>query len=92
MLRFKLAEVMAEYSFRKDKRIEWQEVSKATGIHRSTLSKMLNSRGYNSTTDNIDALCKFFECQVEDLMVYVPGDDGTAQRRSAPESSEPGSR
>lgn len=78
MIRFKLAEVMAEYSFRKGKRIEWQEVSKATGIHRSTLSKMVNSRGYNSTTDNIDALCKFFECKVEDLMVYVPADDRTA--------------
>lgn len=77
MIRFKLAEVMAEYSFRMGKRYEWQEVSKATGIHRSTLSKMVNSRGYNSTTDNIDALCRFFSCKVEDLMVYVP-DDPTA--------------
>lgn len=87
MIRFRLAEVMAEYSFRKGKRVEWQEVSKATGIHRSTLSKMVNSRGYNSTTDNIDALCAFFECRVEDLMVYVPEHGGTSRTKSAPESA-----
>lgn len=78
MIRFKLAEVMADYSFRKGKRVEWQEVSKTTGIHRSTLSKMVNLRGYNSTTDNIDLLCKFFECKVEDLMVYVPDEPAGA--------------
>jgi DNA-binding Xre family transcriptional regulator len=72
VIRFKLAEVMAEHAFAIGRRVEWQEVSSATGIHRSTLSKMLNTRGYNSTTDNIDSLCKFFGCRVEDLMVYVP--------------------
>jgi hypothetical protein len=33
---------------------------------------MLNSRGYNATTSNIDLLCRYFDCTVGDLLVYVP--------------------
>lgn len=72
MIRFKLAEAMAEFAFRQGRRIEWKEVSEATGIHRSTLSKFLNVRGYNATTDNLDRLCSYFGCQIQDLMVHVP--------------------
>lgn len=82
MIRFKLAELIAEHSFRVGRRVGWGEVSEATGVHRSTLSKMINSRGYNSTTDNIDALCRFFGCKVEDVMTYVPDASETAQPES----------
>lgn len=48
------------------------ELSEVTGINRVTISKMVNQRGYSTVTDNIDALCKFFECRVEDLMEHIP--------------------
>jgi DNA-binding Xre family transcriptional regulator len=79
MIRFKLSEAMAEYGFQAGRRVEWREVSEATGIHRSTLSKMLNTRGYNATTDSIDRLCAFFGCKVEDLMVHVPESQPAAE-------------
>ena len=47
------------------------ELSEATGINRGTLSKMVNQKGYSTVTNNIDLLCNFFDCQVEDLMEYV---------------------
>lgn len=78
MIRFRLAEVMAEYAFRNGKRVEWKDVAEATGVHRSTLSKLLNVRGYNASIDSIDRLCTYFQCRVEDLMVHVP-DEATAQ-------------
>lgn len=80
MIRFKLAELIAEHSFRAGRRVGWGEVSEATGVHRSTLSKMINSRGYNSTTDNIDALCRYFECKVEDVMIHVPDASETPRK------------
>jgi putative transcriptional regulator len=40
---------------------------------------MINTRGYNGTTDNIDALCRYFGCKVEDVMIYVPDVSETAQ-------------
>jgi putative transcriptional regulator len=66
---------MAEHVFRHGKRVDWKDVSDATGIHRSTLSKLLNVRGYNASVDSIDRLCTYFGCKVEDLMIHVP-DDG----------------
>jgi DNA-binding Xre family transcriptional regulator len=72
MIRFRLAEVMADHNFRNGTRVEWKDVAAATGVHRSTLSKMLNVRGYNASVDSIDRLCTFFQCRVEDLLVHVP--------------------
>lgn len=75
MIRFRLGELLTELNFRTGQRIEWQHVAKATGIHRTTLSKMLNIRGYNATTSNIDLLCKYFSCQVGDVIEYVPDEE-----------------
>jgi putative transcriptional regulator len=71
MIRYRLREVMADYQFKTGKRLTFDELAKATGIHRTTLSKIANIRSYNTTTDNIDRLCKYFQCQVGDLMEYV---------------------
>lgn len=71
MIRYRLREQMADYQFKTGKRLTFDELAKETGIHRTTLSKIANTRSYNTTTDNIDRLCGFFKCQVGDLMEYV---------------------
>lgn len=76
MIRFTLAQVMATHEIRMGRRVGWREVAEATGVHRTTLSKMLNPKGFNTTTNNIDALCAYFGCRVEDLMIYVPDPEG----------------
>lgn len=75
VIRYRLAELMAERTFREKRRVGWREVAEATGIHASTLSKMINSSGFNTTTDNIGALCRYFGCKVEDVMTYVADED-----------------
>ncbi len=62
---------MADHQFRTGKRITFEEIANETGIHRTTLSKIVNQRNYNTTTENIDKLCVFFKCQVSDLMEHV---------------------
>lgn len=71
MIRFKIRELLAEMEFKKNKRVTIKEVSEATGINRVTLSKLINQKGYSTTTENIDKLCDFFECQVQDVMQKV---------------------
>lgn len=71
MIRYRLRELMADYQFRTGSRLTFDELAKETGIHRTTLSKIANTRSYNTTTDNIDKLCQFFKCQVGDLMQHV---------------------
>lgn len=74
MIRFYLQELIAEKEFKDGKRVTVKEVSEATGINRATLSKMLHHKGYNTVTDNLDALCKYFECPLEKVAVFVQED------------------
>ena len=72
MLRFKIKEMIAKKEFDENRRITIAEVAEAAGIHRMTLSKMINQRGYNSGTENLDRLCDFFACRIEELVEHVP--------------------
>lgn len=75
MIRFRLKELLAEKGFQENRRVTLDEVSQETGIHRTTLSKIANQRGYNTGTENIDRLCAYFDCKVEDIIEYVPISD-----------------
>ena len=71
MIRFRLAELIADAQFKSGKRITLLEVSQATGINRMTLSRMANVRGYSTSTETIDKLCRYFKCQVGDIANYI---------------------
>jgi len=72
MIRFHIQNLLSEKQFKEGRRITINELSEATGINRVTLSKMINTRGYSTVTDNLDKLCAFFDCKIQDLAEYVP--------------------
>ncbi|GGZ72116.1 hypothetical protein GCM10008101_27950 [Lysobacter xinjiangensis] len=72
VLRYKLKALIADKEFAERRRITIQEVAEATGITRNTLSKMLNQHGAGVRTENLDRLCGYFACRIEDLVEYVP--------------------
>jgi len=72
MLRFKIKEMIGKREFHAGRRITIGEIAEAAGIHRMTLSKMINQRGYNAGTECLDKLCTYFDCRVEDLVEYIP--------------------
>lgn len=63
--------MISEKQFRENRRITMAEIAEATGVNRVTLSKMINQKGYSTVTDNLDKLCKFFECKLEDIASFV---------------------
>ena len=75
MIRFKLGEQLEKKQFRDSRRVTLQEVSDATGINRSTLSKILNQKGYSTGTDVLDRLCAYFGCSIADLAEHLPDSD-----------------
>jgi putative transcriptional regulator len=76
MIRYHLKALIADKEFQKGKRIRMEDIALDTGIHRTTLSKIVNVRGYNTTIDVVDKLCRYFDgCPVEKLMEYVPDSD-----------------
>ncbi|WP_298577233.1 helix-turn-helix transcriptional regulator [uncultured Luteimonas sp.] len=77
MIRFRLAELIADKAFKERRVVPLTEVADATGIHRATLSKMANHPGANIGTDIIDRLCKYFGCQPGELLTYVDEDIGS---------------
>jgi putative transcriptional regulator len=75
VIRFKLKELLAEKAFRDGKRINLDELSASTGVNKSTLSRISSVRGYNTTTDNIDMICRYFKCSVDQVIEYVPDEE-----------------
>jgi len=50
------------------------EVAQATGIHRATLSKIANERGYVTSSEYLERLCRYFGCSFDQLMELAPED------------------
>ena len=72
MILFRIIELVAEKEKREKRKVTLAEISEHTGVNRTSLSKMQNPDMKHSTsTSSIDALCRFFDCNVEDIMVYV---------------------
>ena len=72
MLRFKVSERISYKEFAERRRITVMEISEETGINRMTLSKLMNKHGANVQTDNLDKLCAYFGCKIEDLVEHLP--------------------
>lgn len=84
MLRYKLKERIADKEFRERRRVTIQEVAESTGITRNTLSRMLNQHGVSVRTENLDRLCAYFGCRIEEVVEYVEGPPGAV---SGPDKS-----
>lgn len=72
VIRFRFKELLADREFREKRVITIAEVATATGIHRATLSKIANEPGCNTVTDNLDRLCGYFGCRIEQLVEHIP--------------------
>lgn len=72
VIRYRLKELIADRSFRLGRIVTMEEVARETGIHRMTLSRMANIRGYVSRTDILDKLCEYFDCRLEELAQHIP--------------------
>lgn len=74
MIRFKLQKKLSDLAFAQGRRITLDEVAVSTGIHRTTLSRMNKPQGANVTTDNLDRLCHYLGCTLNELVEYVPSE------------------
>lgn len=72
MIRCRLAFLLAE------KKLKIADVSRDTGLNRSTLTAMYYETTQRIDLESVNALCRYFGCKVEDLFVYVPDGDGKA--------------
>jgi putative transcriptional regulator len=72
MIYIQIKEVMKARRLAWGRKITLAELAQATGISRMTLSRMINNQGYSTVTSHLDKLCQFFECELHELIRYVP--------------------
>lgn len=74
MIRNHFKRLLAELEFAQSRVITLREIAEATDVHRNTLTRFANDRNYNAGLDVVDRLCRYFKCEVSDLLEFV--DDG----------------
>ena len=69
MIKNHLSKLMGE------KRYTITEVSKVTGMSNTTISNLYNEKVKRLDFDTLEKLCKLFNCNVQDLIEYIPDEE-----------------
>ena len=79
MIYIQIKEVMKAKKLAWGRKITLSELANSTGISRMTLSRMINNQGYSTVTHHLDKLCAYFECELHELIKYVPDSQSSLQ-------------
>lgn len=83
MITLQLKDLIASSKIRWGRNVTLTEISSKSGISRMTLHRMLGQADYSYSSNHLDKLCEFFECEIQDLVKYVPPSQvGDAAHRS----------
>ena len=71
MIRFRLKELIAEKEFQEGRNITLEEVAREAGVHRTTLSRISNIKGYVTNTEVLDKLCTYFGVNTNEVAEHI---------------------
>ncbi len=69
MIRIKLSEVMGRH------RVSQAELIRRAGIRPNTVSSLYHEKAKRLRLENLNKLCRVLNCQVSDLLEYVPDEE-----------------
>ncbi len=69
MIKINLSRVLGE------KRITQKELSEKTNIRRATINAYYHEYIKRINISDLDEMCKFLECKLDDLITYLPDTD-----------------
>ncbi|BDM64469.1 hypothetical protein NFHSH190041_19210 [Shewanella sp. NFH-SH190041] len=72
MIRYKIHELIAAQPIRNGRKVTLSFLAEQVGVQSSAMSKIANNKGYNTSMTTIDALCRFFDCKIDDVVEYIP--------------------
>lgn len=70
MIHSRLRSLISQKEMRENRRITYREIAGATRIPASTISRLVGDQMTRFETDTLAALCKYFECNVGDILDY----------------------
>lgn len=71
MLKCKLKDLKEDMEREQKRSIPWAEIASATGLTVQFLSNFA-SKSTVTNTRHLEALCRFFKCKLDDLLVFSP--------------------
>jgi putative transcriptional regulator len=80
MIQCRLRELMAIKARKEGRRITYLDITRATGIYNTTLTRLANDKAELIGKSTMNRLCAFFDCQPGDLFIYVPASEAEAER------------
>ncbi|MBS7325979.1 MAG: helix-turn-helix transcriptional regulator [Gammaproteobacteria bacterium] len=69
MIRCHLARLMGEH------KMKIVDVARETGLNRNTVTLLYKETAQRIDLDALDKLCKLFECEVADILEFMPDDE-----------------
>ncbi|MEH0667013.1 helix-turn-helix transcriptional regulator [Vibrio scophthalmi] len=72
MIVYKIKELITLKPLHNGRKVTLSYLAEQVGIQSSAMSKIANNKGYNTSMTTIEALCKFFDCKIEDVVEYIP--------------------
>jgi putative transcriptional regulator len=72
MIQSRLKVLIAEKEIADDRKWTYENIKQATGVNVTGIHKLARGTAKLYAASTLDALCRFFDCQVGDILVYVP--------------------
>lgn len=61
------------------------DLSRATGIRAATINEMYHEFSERISLDHLDRICEALECDISDLLQYVPNEQNATRTRTGKE-------
>lgn len=69
---FRLKKLIEDKEIAENRRVTYRDIAAEAQVSTNTLTQMANQRLAQVGLVTLDKLCKYFACQVGDLMIYRP--------------------
>ena len=62
------------YNVRWKRKYTHEEISQATGLSRKTVGQLFSGKHYDFQLSTLEKMCKFFDCDLHDILIKVDDD------------------
>lgn len=72
MIQSRLKVLISEKELRENRKWTYENIKGATGISVTTIHRLVRDTAKRYDANTLDVLCRFLNCNVGDLLIYMP--------------------
>ncbi len=74
-VKFRLKSLIERKEIEENRRITYRDIASEAGVSTNTLTQMAKQNMAQIGLVTINKLCKYFDCQPGDLLIFIPDDE-----------------